>query len=167
MQQIQLSPAGPKAIEAKDAPGDLGNGTATLVPLKSQLKLCAFKKDNLPKAAFPILSLFLRKGKEQEKFFSFTEIGDEISLVVDEAAFSLLGKELQIDVNENLWIPLMVQGEGSLVGSIAKELADQQISLYYLGTYNSDYCLTKRADVNSAISCLTSRLGLLFDETTS
>lgn len=89
----------------------------------------------------------------QGDFFSITKTKDELSIVC-----------LQENIPDNIkcekdWRILKVEGllDFSLVGilaSISSLMAQQQISIFALSTYDTDYILVKEKNIEAAINTL-------------
>lgn len=89
----------------------------------------------------------------QGDFFSITKTEDELSIVC-------LQKNVPDDIRcEKNWRMFKVEGplDFSLVGilaSISNLMAEAQISIFALSTYDTDYILVKENNIDSAISTL-------------
>lgn len=114
----------------------------TMKLLNEKYSVCRLDKNN----AIPIWAL-------QGNFFSITKTLDEISIVC-------LQKNIPNDIRcEKDWRILKVEGplDFSLVGilaSISSLMAEAQISIFALSTYDTDYILVKENNIDSAISTL-------------
>ena len=114
----------------------------TMKLLNEKYSVCRLDKDN----AIPIWAL-------QGNFFSITKTLDELSIVC-------LQKNIPNDIRcEKDWRILKVEGplDFSLVGilaSISSLMAEAQISIFALSTYDTDYILVKENNIHSAISTL-------------
>ena len=114
----------------------------TMKLLNEKYSVCRLDKDN----AIPIWAL-------QGNFFSITKTLDELSIVC-------LQKNIPNDIRcEKDWRILKVEGplDFSLVGilaSISSLMAEAQISIFALSTYDTDYILVKENNIDSAISTL-------------
>jgi uncharacterized protein len=87
-------------------------------------------------------------------FWSITRTDDEISLVIPESAVQ------NGWVISRSWRCFKINGplDFSLIGilaSLSKTLADAQISIFALSTYNTDYILVQSQHVESAIRVLS------------
>lgn len=95
------------------------------------------------------------------KFFSVTRTVDETSIVVDERL-----APPRSDTVEKDWVVFKLEGplDFSLIGilsRIASALAAQQISIFAISTYDTDYVLLKQEKREAAIAVL-SRAGYVF-----
>ena len=89
-----------------------------------------------------------------QEVYSITRTEDEISIVVNS------GLKIQSDNIENGWriIKIAEVLDFSLTGVLSKisgVLADNDISIFVVSTYNTDYILIKEHYVNKAIKILT------------
>ena len=97
--------------------------------------------DNIPKEVF------------NQEFYNITRTFDELSIVCRQG---LLNKDIK---KEEGWKVLKVEGplDFSLVGilsHISKLLADSNISIFSLSTYDTDYIMVKENYIESAIKVL-------------
>ena len=115
----------------------------TMKLLNEKYSVCRLDKDN----AIPIWAL-------QGNFFSITKTLDELSIVC-------LQKNIPNDIRcEKDWRILKVEGplDFSLVGilaSISSLMAQEQISIFALSTYDTDYILVKEENIEAAINTLS------------
>ncbi|MEE4193894.1 MAG: ACT domain-containing protein [Anaerolineae bacterium] len=89
-----------------------------------------------------------------EGFWSLTRTADEVSLVMAEGNLVPTGAEVEAD-----WRLMRVAGTlaFSLVGILAEltqVLADAEISIFALSTYDTDYLLLKSQDLPAALEAL-------------
>lgn len=91
---------------------------------------------------------------EEKEFFSVTKTEDEISLV-------MLQDKISNDIKaEKDWRILKVEGtlDFSLIGILAKIsdiLAKNQISIFVISTFNTDYILVKEEKIDKAMTVLS------------
>ncbi|MGZ5380611.1 MAG: ACT domain-containing protein [Thermoanaerobaculia bacterium] len=92
-------------------------------------------------------------------FTSITRTADELSIVCDERRLppDLDGLDLRVARG---WALLKVHGPFPLdvvgvLASVAKPLAEAEVSLFALSTFDTDYILVRRTYVNQAIAALT------------
>lgn len=114
----------------------------TLKLLKDKYSVCRLNKnDEIPKWIF------------QEEFFSITKTDEELSVVC-----------LQDKIKENIkcekdWRILKIEGplDFSLIGILSKIstlMANNDISIFAISTYDTDYILIKEESINKAIEVL-------------
>ena len=118
--------------------------TLTLTMLKGNFTLHRLEPD----AEFPEIVLYT-------SFFAITRTEDELSIIVPETV------EIESDRSEPGWACFKVDGplEFSLTGilaGIASVLADAKISIFALSTFDTDYILVKREQVEVAKEALKS-----------
>lgn len=110
--------------------------------LKGEYSVCRFdKNDEIPKWIF------------NEEFFSITKTEDELSIVC-----------LQDNIKENIkcekgWKVLKIEGplDFSLIGILSRIstlMANNDISIFAISTYDTDYILIKEESINKAIKVL-------------
>ena len=91
---------------------------------------------------------------EEKGFFSVTKTDDEISVV-------MLQDKISYDIKaEKDWRILKVEGtlDFSLIGILAKissVLAKNQISIFVISTFNTDYILVKEENIEKAMAVLS------------
>ena len=91
----------------------------------------------------------------QNPFFAITRTEDELSLVLAESV------EIESDKPDTGWACFKVEGplEFNLVGilaGISTALAEAEISIFALSTFNTDYILVKQEQVQAARDALAS-----------
>lgn len=91
---------------------------------------------------------------ENKDFFSITKTEDEVSVV-------MLQDKINFEIKaEKDWKILKIEGilDFSLIGILSKIssiLAKNQISVFVISTFNTDYILIKEEKIEEAISILT------------
>lgn len=90
---------------------------------------------------------------EEKGFFSVTKTEDEISIVMLQEKIS---KDMKVEKD---WRILKVEGtlDFSLIGILAKissVLAENQISIFVISTFNTDYILVKEEKIEKAMAVL-------------
>ena len=91
---------------------------------------------------------------QQGEFYSITQTSEELSVVCLE---DFVPEE--VEIVEKAWRILKIVGplDFSLIGILAKIselMADYQISVFAISTYNTDYTLVKQDKVDQAIKAL-------------
>ena len=92
-----------------------------------------------------------------DKFFSITRTSEELSIVCSE---DLVPKDLPKNAKvENGWSCLKIAGplDFSLIGtlaSLATPLANAKISIFVMSTYDTDYILVKKENLEKALQIL-------------
>lgn len=92
-------------------------------------------------------------------FTSITRTADELSIVCDERRLPPDLDSLDLRLARG-WALLKIHGPFPLdaigvLASVAKPLAEADISLFAVSTFDTDYILVKRTYVNQAIAALT------------
>jgi hypothetical protein len=116
----------------------------TMKLLKEKYGVCRF--DNID-----IIPEWAKLGD----FFSITKTEEELSIVCNE---DNIPQHIKC---EKHWRILKVQGplDFSLIGilaSISNILAEKEISIFAISTYDTDYILVKEKDVDKAVAALVS-----------
>ncbi len=110
--------------------------------LENKLKVAKLKSDaKIPEAV-------LAQG-----FYSITRTDEELSIVVDEDV------AIESDAMEDGWRAIRITGilDFSLIGILSKistVLAQAEISIFALSTYNTDYILVKANQLDAAVDVL-------------
>lgn len=89
----------------------------------------------------------------KQEFYSITKTDEELSIVLDE------GIEIQSNIVENNWRAIKIVGtlDFALIGILSKIstiLAQSEISIFAISTYNTDYILVKADKLEKAIKVL-------------
>uniref|UniRef100_H9GF65 Cytosolic arginine sensor for mTORC1 subunit 2 n=1 Tax=Anolis carolinensis TaxID=28377 RepID=H9GF65_ANOCA len=107
------------------------------------------------------------------KFFSLTETPEDYTIIVDEEGFLELPASEHLSVADATWLALnVVSGGGGFstsqpigVTKIAKSviapLADQNISVFMLSTYQTDFILVRERDLPFVMHTLASEFTIL------
>ena len=118
------------------------NKRLNLKLLKDKYSVCRLNKDDeIPKWIF------------NEEFFSITKTEDELSIVC-------LQDKIKEDIKcERDWKILKIEGplDFSLIGILSKIstlMANNNISIFAISTYDTDYILVKEKDIENACKIL-------------
>lgn len=89
----------------------------------------------------------------KQEFYSITKTDEELSIVLDE------GIEIQSNIVEDNWRAIKIVGtlDFTLIGILSKIstiLAQSEISIFAISTYNTDYILVKADNLEKAIKVL-------------
>ncbi|KAJ3589688.1 hypothetical protein NHX12_010531 [Muraenolepis orangiensis] len=107
------------------------------------------------------------------KFFSITETPEDYTIIVDEEGFRELPESEHISVAEATWVALnVVSGGGNasnsqpigvtkIAKSVIAPLADHNISVFMLSTYQTDFILVRERDLPMVMHTLSSEFTLL------
>lgn len=124
-----------------------------------------FKKEMVPSLAYALLQVGVIRNTP-DAFFSYTEVGDEISLMIDEEGMELLARCSNgvIQSGEEYWKALRVADgplgfdECGIVAGISASLSKSQtqLPLMYLSTFETDRVLVLEEDLPRALELLSS-----------
>jgi len=113
--------------------------------------------DSLPEITKDMIELIFFSSSSS-RFFSFTQTGDEISLLIDTATLANFGGKLKLEVVlDETWIPIKrVKKHGfteiGVVSALSAPL--KEISILYLSTFASANVMVRKEDFPLAISKL-------------
>lgn len=137
-----------------------------ITKLPYQIYITSLSKDRIGPLAEHLLKLFFFPAREN-RFFSFTETPDEVSIMLDMASAELLPSVTQSGI---VWRVLQIsQGAyGShgteTVSKFAKPLADAHISIMNVSTYMNDYTLVEESDMDKSLEELKKNINVIIDE---
>ncbi|XP_006918587.1 cytosolic arginine sensor for mTORC1 subunit 2 [Pteropus alecto] len=127
--------------------------------LEHRLQVASVAKESIPLFTYGLIKLAFLSSKTRCKFFSLTETPEDYTIIVDEEGFLELPSSEHLSVADATWLALnVVSGGGSFSSSqpigvtkIAKSviapLADQNISVFMLSTYQTDFILVTEQDL--------------------
>ncbi|MDR3259491.1 MAG: ACT domain-containing protein [Fusobacteriaceae bacterium] len=97
---------------------------------------------------------FFTKNIFSTKFISITKTEDEVSIVASSNFFK------DFDKFEDGWKILKIEGilDFNLIGILSKIsniLANEKIAIFVISTYNTDYIMIKKENIEKAITILT------------
>eukprot|EP01118_Nematostelium_gracile_P012396 TRINITY_DN4526_c0_g1_i4.p1 TRINITY_DN4526_c0_g1~~TRINITY_DN4526_c0_g1_i4.p1 ORF type:complete len:215 (+),score=50.75 TRINITY_DN4526_c0_g1_i4:97-741(+) len=120
------------------------------------LFVCSFKKEEASNISGALLKAVFFPPQKQ-RFFSYTESEDEISIVMDKDAIAFFDN---LSSSSGPWKPIKVDdgplgfSETGIVCSLAETLTE--VSLFYLSTWFTDYVLVEEDNFEKAIAILKS-----------
>ncbi|XP_062036009.1 cytosolic arginine sensor for mTORC1 subunit 2 [Lepus europaeus] len=141
--------------------------------LEHRLQVASVAKESLPLFTYGLVKLAFLSSKTRCKFFSLTETPEDYTIIVDEEGFLELPSSEHLSVADATWLALnVVSGGGSFSSSqpigvtkIAKSviapLADQNISVFMLSTYQTDFILVRERDLPFVTHTLSSEFTIL------
>ncbi|XP_036164865.1 cytosolic arginine sensor for mTORC1 subunit 2 isoform X2 [Myotis myotis] len=141
--------------------------------LEHRLQVASVAKESLPLFTYGLIKLAFLSSKTRCKFFSLTETPEDYTIIVDEEGFLELPSSEHLSVADATWLALnVVSGGGSFSSSqpigvtkIAKSviapLADQNISVFMLSTYQTDFILVRERDLPFVTHTLSSEFTIL------
>uniref|UniRef100_A0A8C1N3W6 Cytosolic arginine sensor for mTORC1 subunit 2 n=1 Tax=Cyprinus carpio TaxID=7962 RepID=A0A8C1N3W6_CYPCA len=141
--------------------------------LEHSLKVASIAKEGIQICTHGLIKLAFLPSKTRCKFFSLTETPEDYTIIVDEDGFKELPESEYLSVAEATWLALnVVSGGGNATSSqpigvtkIAKSviapLADHNISVFMLSTYQTDFILVRERDLPMVMHTLSSEFTLL------
>ncbi|KAF9085134.1 GATS protein-like 3 [Mortierella sp. AD031] len=127
--------------------------------LPFRLKLASMEKGDIPRCTHQLMKLVLFPSGPQH-FFSYTETDREVSLILDETHIPAFPKDT-LDVCNVIWRAVQIEaGEAGLgamdvVSQVSKPLADIDVSIMQISTYDADFTLLPECDLTRALDCLS------------
>jgi hypothetical protein len=148
-----------------------------LSKLPFRLVLLTFHAQYLPQCTCAILHALLQSSAPsaattpahfRPSFFSFTQAGSQVSLIVEASCLPLFPSHI-VTQHRSVWAALQVsQGTEStdpagLVAPLSSVLAKVGVSIYYLSTCNLDYILVAEKEVELALDALQRSMNVIVD----
>ncbi|XP_073257088.1 cytosolic arginine sensor for mTORC1 subunit 1-like isoform X3 [Porites lutea] len=140
--------------------------------LEHKLRVSNLKKDAISLYTHALIKISLLP-RSKPRFFSFTETRDGYTIIVEDELCKELPKSDSIDMPDLVWRVLTVSagaygshqltGISKIVKTIITPLADFQVSVLVISTYQSDYVLVKEVDLDTAIKCLSQNYKIFKD----
>ncbi|KAF9907566.1 GATS protein-like 3 [Linnemannia zychae] len=127
--------------------------------LPFRLKLASMDKTDIPRCTHQLMKLVLFPSGPQH-FFSYSETDREVSLILDETHILAFPKDT-LDVCDVVWRAVQIEaGESGLgamdvVSQVSKPLADINVSIMQISTYDADFTLLPECDLTRALDCLS------------
>jgi len=142
--------------------------------LHHSLQICSIDRENIPTFTHAIIKASLLESSNPQ-FFCFTETQNEFTIILPENESKFFPEGLQ--TSGKLWkaITLSAGAIGSIVGlnelsgvskiakAVISPLADCDIPVFCISTYQSDFILVQENDLSRVIECLGKRFKI-FDE---
>ncbi|KAG9351853.1 hypothetical protein AGOR_G00027600 [Albula goreensis] len=141
--------------------------------LEHSLKVASIAKEGIQICTHGLIKLAFLPSKTRCKFFSLTETPEDYTIIVDEEGFKELPESEYLSVAEATWLALnVVSGGGSssssqpigvtkIAKSVIAPLADHNISVFMLSTYQTDFILVRERDLPMVMHTLSSEFTLL------
>ncbi|KAF9408312.1 GATS protein-like 3 [Podila epigama] len=130
-----------------------------IVILPFRLQLASLQKEDIPRCTHQLMKLVLFPAKPRH-FFSYTETDKEVSLILDES--HLLGfPENTLNVCNVVWRAVQIEagesglGADEIVSQVSRPLADINVSILQISTYDADFTLLPECDLERALECLS------------
>ncbi|XP_043910066.1 cytosolic arginine sensor for mTORC1 subunit 2 [Protopterus annectens] len=127
--------------------------------LEHRLRVASIPKDGLPQFTHSLIKLIFLPTKTRCKFISLTETPEDYTIIVDEEGFREFPESDHLSVADAVWLALnVVSGGGSssssqpigvtkIAKSVIAPLADHNISVFMLSTYQTDFILVRERDL--------------------
>ncbi|CAN8197214.1 cytosolic arginine sensor for mTORC1 subunit 2 isoform 1-T1 [Geothlypis trichas] len=141
--------------------------------LEHRLRVASIAKESIQLFTYGLIKLAFLSSKTRCKFFSLTETPEDYTIIVDEEGFLELPSSEHLSVADATWLALnVVSGGGGFSSSqpigvtkIAKSviapLADQNISVFMLSTYQTDFILVRERDLPFVMHTLAAEFTIL------
>ncbi|TNM84500.1 hypothetical protein fugu_008678 [Takifugu bimaculatus] len=141
--------------------------------LEHSLKVASIEKEGIQICTHGLIKLAFLASKTRCKFFSLTETPEDYTIIVDAEGFKELPQSEHISVADATWLALnVVSGGGNasnsqpigvtkIAKSVIAPLADHNISVFMLSTYQTDYILVRERDLPMVMHTLSSEFTLL------
>lgn len=137
-----------------------------ITKLPYQLYIVGLPKNSIGPLAEQLIKLFFFPDRTN-RFFSYTETPDEVSVILDVNSAHLLPNADSCPI---IWRALQIS-EGSYgshgtetVSKFAKPLADARISIMNVSTYFNDYTLVEEHNMDKSLDELCKSLKVIIDE---
>ncbi|KAF9434210.1 Cytosolic arginine sensor for mTORC1 subunit 2 [Entomortierella beljakovae] len=124
--------------------------------------MASIEKTDIPRCTHQLMKLVLFPSGPQH-FFSYTESDREVSMILDETHIPGFPEDA-LDVCNVIWRAVQIEpGESGLdalevVSQISKPLADINVSIMQISTYDADFTLMPESDLIRALECLSEKL---------
>jgi len=142
------------------------DNTMELYVLKHKLQVCSIPKSCIKDFTHAIIKIALL-SESRPNFFSITETFDGYTIIVTEEDFKELPKHDKLEITGQKWHVLTVSvgamgscnelvGVSKIARSVIGPLADQEISVLCMSTYQSDFILVEDIQLQETLRCLGS-----------
>ncbi|KAM3939632.1 cytosolic arginine sensor for mTORC1 subunit 1 [Leptodactylus fuscus] len=139
--------------------------------LEHRVRVTSIDKSGLWFYTHPIVKLLFLRHRTRCNFFSLTETPEDYTLMLDEEGFAELPKSDFLHVAENTWRVLNVLSNGIQTGGVTKiaksviaPLAEHNVSVLMLSTYQTDYILVREDDLTMVFQTLLGELTIYKEE---
>uniref|UniRef100_A0A3B3ZXR0 Uncharacterized protein n=1 Tax=Periophthalmus magnuspinnatus TaxID=409849 RepID=A0A3B3ZXR0_9GOBI len=141
--------------------------------LEHRLKVASIEREGIQICTHGLIKLAFLSSRTRCKFFSLTETPEDYTIIVDEEGFKELPQTEHMSVADATWLALnVVSGGGNasnsqpigvtkIAKSVIAPLADHNISVFMLSTYQTDYILVRERDLPLVMHTLSSEFTLL------
>ncbi|XP_063769449.1 cytosolic arginine sensor for mTORC1 subunit 1 [Pseudophryne corroboree] len=139
--------------------------------LEHRVRVTSIDKSGLWFYTHPLVKLLFLRNRTRCKFFSLTETPEDYTLMLDEEGFQELPQSDFLHVAENTWRVLNVLSNGVQTGGVTKiaksviaPLAEHNVSVLMLSTYQTDYILVRDDDLPVVFNTLLGELRIYREE---
>eukprot|EP00079_Xenopus_tropicalis_P036212 XP_017949983.1 PREDICTED: GATS-like protein 3 isoform X1 [Xenopus tropicalis] len=154
----------------------LGVRAMDLQLLEHRVRVTSIEKCGLWFYTHPLVKLLFLRQRTRCKFFSLTETPEDYTLMLDEEGFEELPPSEFLHVAENTWRVLNVLSSGcssngiqtvgvtKIAKSVIAPLAEHNVSVLMLSTYQTDYILVREDDLPVVFHTLLDDLSIYKEE---
>ncbi|XP_068096560.1 cytosolic arginine sensor for mTORC1 subunit 1 [Hyperolius riggenbachi] len=139
--------------------------------LEHRVRVTSIDKSGLWFYTHPLAKLLFLRHRTRCKFFSLTETPEDYTLMLDEEGFQELAQSDFLHVAENTWRVLNVLSNGIQTGGVTKiaksviaPLAEHNVSVLMLSTYQTDYILVREDDLPVVFHTLSGEVSIYKEE---
>ncbi|KAG5280546.1 hypothetical protein AALO_G00061290 [Alosa alosa] len=134
--------------------------------LDHRLRVTSISKTGLVHFTHPLIKLIFLRNRSRCKFLSLTETPENYTVVLDEEGFKELQPSEHLQVEGSTWLTLNVVSNGNassssqavgvtkIAKSVIAPLAEQNVSVFMLSTYQTDFILVREKDLSVVIHTL-------------
>uniref|UniRef100_A0A8C0GWI9 Cytosolic arginine sensor for mTORC1 subunit 1 n=1 Tax=Chelonoidis abingdonii TaxID=106734 RepID=A0A8C0GWI9_CHEAB len=135
--------------------------------LEHRVRVLSLARRGLWLYTHPLLKLLLLPRRSRCKFFSLTETPEDYTVMLDEEGFKELPPSEFMQVVDSTWLVLNVLSNGrsstssqaigvtKIAKSVIAPLAEHNVSVLMLSTYQTDFILVREKDLPVVIHTLT------------
>ncbi|XP_015280815.1 PREDICTED: GATS-like protein 3 [Gekko japonicus] len=134
--------------------------------LEHRVRVLSIARGGLWLYMHPLLKMLLLPQRSRCKFFSLTETPEDYTVILDEEGFKELPPSEFLQVVDSTWLVLNVLSNGSssaniqpigvtkIAKSVIAPLAEHNVSVLMLSTYQTDFILVREKDLPVVIHTL-------------
>ncbi|XP_063171595.1 cytosolic arginine sensor for mTORC1 subunit 1 isoform X2 [Candoia aspera] len=136
--------------------------------LEHRVRVLSLARSGLWLYTHPLLKMLLLPQRSRCRFFSLTETPEDYTIMLDEEGFKELHPSEFLQVVDSTWLVLNVSSNGSasinnqpigvtkIAKSVIEPLAEHNVSVLMLSTYQTDFILVREKDLPVVIHTLAS-----------
>ncbi|KAM9118265.1 cytosolic arginine sensor for mTORC1 subunit 1 [Pangshura tecta] len=140
--------------------------------LEHRVRVLSLARRGLWLYTHPLLKLLLLPRRSRCKFFSLTETPEDYTVMLDEEGFKELPPSEFMQVVDSTWLVLNVLSNGrssassqaigvtKIAKSVIAPLAEHNVSVLMLSTYQTDFILVREKDLPVVVHTLTSEFDI-------